>query len=431
MGCSKTCNKGGLMFALVDCNNFYASCERVFRPDLIGKPVVVLSNNDGCVIARSNEAKALDIPMGALAYEFESLFIKNNVQVFSANFALYGDMSHRVMEILSNYSPEMEIYSIDEAFLKFDGYEYFNLNDLGKEMCYKVRKCTGIPISVGIAPTKALAKVANKIAKKFPKETNGVYIIDTDEKRIKALKWLKVEDIWGIGRQLTKKLNANKVFTAYEFTMMDDIWVKKNLAIVGLRLKKDLQGIPTLDLDEYQIKKTIATTRSFDKNYTKFEELQERISTFSVSCAEKLRRQHSCCNSLMVFIHTNYHREDLPKYGRNIVINLPYPTNSTIELSKFATLALKRIFKGGYHYKKAGVIVMDFTSEKNMQLNLFENSNPKHYPLMQAVDRLNTLYGQQKIKLGSQDTKRVWKMRQEKLSPKYSTKLSDIITVNV
>jgi len=419
------------MYALIDCNNFYASVERVFSPDLKNKPVVVLSNNDGCVIARSNEAKALGIPMGAPAFEYESLFIKNQVKVFSANFALYGDMSQRVMDILSSYSPEIEIYSIDEAFLKFDGFEHFNLQDLGNEMCYKVKKWTGIPVSVGIAPTKALAKVANRIAKKFPKETKGVYIIDTEEKRIKALKWLKVEDIWGIGRQHTKRLNAFKVFTAYEFTQLDDAWVKKNLAIVGLRLKHDLQGIPTLDLEEYQIKKTIATTRSFDKNYTKLEELQERVSTFAVSCAEKLRKQHSCCNSLMVFIHSNYHRDDLPQYGRNIVITLPYPTNSSIELSKFANLALKRIFKSGYHYKKAGVIVMDFTQENNRQLNLFENTDSRHYPLMKAVDLLNKIHGQQKIRLGSQDTKRVWKMRQEKLSPRYSTKLSDIITVHV
>lgn len=418
------------MFALIDCNNFYASCERVFRPDLIGKPVVVLSNNDGCVIARSNEAKSIGVPMGAAAFEYDKMFKANNVQVFSANFALYGDMSQRVMDILSDYSPEIEIYSIDEAFLKLKGFELFNLQDYGNEMRYKVTKWTGIPISVGIAPTKALSKVANRIAKKYPKETNGVYIIESEEQRIKALKWLKVEDIWGIGRQHAKRLNANNVFTAYDFTQLDDTWVKKHLAIVGIRLKHDLQGIKTLDLEVTQAKKTIATTRSFETNYTKLEELQERISTFAVSCAEKLRKQHSCCNSLMVFIHTNGHRHDLPQYSRNIAVKLPYPTNSSIELTKFADLALQRIFKNGYAYKKAGVVVQDFTPETDRQLNIFENSNPKHIPLMQTIDKLNTLYGQQKIKLGSQDTKPVWKMKQEKLSPRYTTKLSDIITVH-
>lgn len=419
------------MFALIDCNNFYASCERVFRPDLNKKPIVVLSNNDGCVIARSNEAKAVGIPMGAPAFEYEKLFKQHHVQVFSANFALYGDMSNRVMTILSDYSPEMEIYSIDECFLKLNGFDLFNLQTYGEDMRYKVTKWTGIPISVGIAPTKALAKVANRIAKKYPTQTSGVYIIDSEEKRIKALKWLKVEDVWGIGRQHSKRLNSIGVKTAFEFTQLDDDFVRKQMAIVGLRLKHDLQGIPTLDLEEVQIKKNIATTRSFETSYTQYEELAERISTFASSCAEKLRKQNSCCNSLMVFIHTNGYRKDLPQYSRNIVIKLPFPTNSSIELAKFAKQALKRIFKQGYAYKKAGVIVQDFSQADNLQQTLFENRNPQHVPLMQAIDKLNLLFGQHKIHLASQDTKRVWKMKQEKLSPRYTTNLNDIITINL
>lgn len=418
------------MFALIDCNNFYASCERVFRPDLVGKPVVVLSNNDGCVIARSNEAKAVGIPMGAPLFEYEELLNKHNVQVFSANFALYGDMSQRVMSILEQYSPEMEIYSIDEAFLKFDGLEHLNLQSYSKEMRIKVQKWTGIPISVGVAPTKALAKVANRIAKKFPKETEGAYIIDTDEKRIKALKWLKIEDVWGIGRQHSKRLISVGVMTAYDFVQLDDAWVKKQMAVVGLRLKQDLQGIPTLGLDAVHSKKSIATTRSFEENYTKLSQLQERVSTFAVSCAEKLRQQKSCCNSLMVFVHTNGHRKDLPQYSRNIVIKLPFATNSSIELSRFAIFALSKIFKDGYHYKKAGVIVQDFTPEDSPQIHLFENRDERHIPLMKAVDALNKSYGQQKIRLATQDQKRVWKMKQEKLSPRYTTKLSDIIKIH-
>lgn len=420
------------MFALIDCNNFYASCERVFRPDLNGKPVVVLSNNDGCVIARSNEAKDVGIPMGAPAFRYDKIFKQHNVQVFSANFALYGDMSNRVMEILSDYSPEMEIYSIDECFLKLNGFDkFFNLQNYGEEMRYKVTKWTGIPISVGIAPTKALSKLANRIAKKFPDKTKNVYIINSEESRIKALKWLRIEDVWGIGRQHTKRLKAQNVFTAYDFTQLADGWVKKNLAIVGLRLKYDLQGIPTLDLEKAQPKKNIATTRSFETNYTEFEQLNERISTFASSCAEKLRKQKSFCNSLMVFIHTNGHRKDLPQYSRNIVVKLPFPTNSSIELANFATQALKRIFKQGYAYKKAGVIVQDFSPETVMQISLFENRNERHIPLMQAIDKINLNCGQQKIRLASQDLKRVWKMKQEKLSPRYTTKLSDIITINV
>ena len=234
------------MFALVDCNNFYASCERVFRPDLNGKPVVVLSNNDGCVIARSNEAKSLKIPMGAPAFEFKEVFEKNNVQVFSSNYALYGDMSFRVMTILSKFSPEVEIYSIDEAFLQFDGFDLFSLQEIGLKIRKAVYKSTGIPVSVGFAETKALAKVANKIAKKFTDRTGGVYIINTDEKRVKALKWTKVEDVWGIGRQHTKRLEYYGVKSAFDFVLMADGWVRKNMAVVGLRLKRELEGKRTL-----------------------------------------------------------------------------------------------------------------------------------------------------------------------------------------
>jgi DNA polymerase V len=419
------------MFALIDCNNFYASCERVFRPDLNGKPIVVLSNNDGCVIARSNEAKSVGIPMGAPAFEFEKLFKQHQVQVFSANFPLYGDMSNRVMDILSGYSPDMEVYSIDECFLNLNGLHLFDLSVYGQAMRQKVGKWTGIPISVGIAPTKALAKVANRIAKKYPERTHNVYVIDSDEKREKALKWLKVEDVWGIGRKHAKRLQQMGVLTAYDFVNLTDEWVKKNMSIVGLRLKLDLQGIPTLDLEESQPKQNIATTRSFERNYTELEQLVERISTFTASCAEKLRKQKSCCNSLMVFIQTNRFGKDLPQYSRNLVIELPFATNSTLELTKFAVQALKQIFREGYHYKKAGVIVQDFTPENHTQASLFESRDERHIPLMKAVDQMNAKFGQQKIRLASQDPKRVWKMRQEKLSPRYTTDLHDIITIKV
>ena len=418
------------MFALVDCNNFYASCERVFRPDLNGKPIVVLSNNDGCVIARSNEAKSLGVPMGAVAYQFQKMFDENNINVFSSNYALYGDMSMRVMTLLNNYSPEMEIYSIDEAFLKFTGFDYYNLAEIGKQMRSKITKGTGIPISIGFAPTKALAKVANKVAKKFPDHTGGVHIIDSEEKRLKALKWLPVEDVWGIGRQHSKRLMAIGVKTAYDFSILSDVWVKKNMAVVGLRLKEELNGNSVLQLDEIKPKKNIATTRSFETNYTKLEQIKERVSTFAVTCAEKLRKQKSCCNSIMVFVHTNGHRADLPQYSKNIVIKLPYASNSSIILSEYAVKGLQHIFKESYQYKKAGVIVMDFTPENNYQSSLFENQNPKHSKLMAAMDKTNKNIGSKKIKLASQDIGRTWKMRQEKISKRYTTRLDEIITVN-
>ncbi len=419
------------MYALIDCNNFYASCERLFRPELNGKPIVVLSNNDGAVIARSNEAKALGVPMGALAFKFESFFLEHNIHVFSANFALYGDMSNRVMTILQEYSPECEIYSIDEAFLKLTGFEMYDLHEYGQEIQKRVRKCTGIPISVGIAPTKSLSKVANRIAKKHPKELNNSYVIDTEEKRLKAIKWLKIDDVWGIGRKLSVRLKQVGVKTAYDFTQLNDSWVKRNLSIVELRLKHDLNGNPTLGLEDVKPRKNIATTRSFERNLEDFKDVHERITTFAVSCAEKLRKQGSVCTAIMVFIRTNSHRSELEQYNGGTVVKLPFSTNSSIEIARFAGEGLERIFRKGYQYKKAGVIIMDFKPEGEVQLNLFENSNPKHRQLMKVVDRLNTAFGQQKIKLASQDQKRVWKMKQERLSPRYTTRWSDIITIKV
>ncbi|MBC7383852.1 MAG: Y-family DNA polymerase [Bacteroidia bacterium] len=418
------------MFALIDCNNFYASCERLFQPKLRNLPVVILSNNDGCVISRSNEAKKLGIPMGAPAFEFAHIFEKENIQVFSSNYALYGDISSRVMATLSTFCPDMEVYSIDEAFLKFEGYDkHFNLSEIGKQIRYKVTRDTGIPVSVGFAPNKSLAKVANKIAKKFPDKTGNVYCINSDEKRIKALQWLSVGDVWGIGAQHAKQLKKLNVNTAYDFTLLEDAWVKKNMSIVGLRLLHELKGNVCLDLEMPANKQNIATTRSFEKNYTTFDMIRERVVTFAVTCAEKLRRQQSCANTLMVFIHTNRFRPDLPQYSRNFVMELPYPTNSNIELCKFATFALEKIYRNGFAYKKAGVIVMNITPVMEQQIHLFGNSNSRHKKLMEAVDGINKDIGHIKVKLAAQDLNCTWKMKQEKLSPRYSTRISEAIKV--
>ncbi len=419
------------MYALVDCNNFFASCERVFRPDLNGKPVVVLSNNDGCVIARSNEAKALGIPMGAPAFKYKSLFNKHQVAVFSTNFVLYGDMSMRVMTILAEMAPEIEIYSIDEAFLRFRGFDLFDVETYGKEIERKVYKATGLPISIGFAPTKALAKVATRVAKKFPKETQGVYVIDTDKKRIKALKWLKIGDVWGVGRHYTKKLQAQKIFTAYAFTQLSDVSVKSLMSVVGLRLKKDLEGKETLNLEKLSAKKTIATTRSFEEMYTNFEDVKERVTTFAVSCAEKLRKQQTHCNSILVFVHSNYYRKDLPQYRKSILVKTEYPTHSSADLIQYAILGLKTIFREGYYYKKAGVVVSGLTPQNEKQFSLFSAENPKHQPLMEQIDAINKRIGQNKVKFACQDLGRTWKMRQEKRSPRYTTQLDEIIEVIV
>ena len=238
------------MYALVDCNNFYASCERVFQPNLIGKPVVILSNNDGCIISRSNEAKALGIPMGAPEFKVRQELKQNKVQVFSSNYALYGDLSNRVMKILEGFTPNLEVYSIDEAFLNFDGMPVSDFHDYGLQMKRRVQKWVGIPVCVGFAATKALAKVANKIAKKYQDRTQGVYVIDTEEKRIKALKWTKIEDVWGIGYRLKKKMHAHNILTAYDFTKpQHEFWIRKEMGVLGMRLKYELEGKSVLDLE--------------------------------------------------------------------------------------------------------------------------------------------------------------------------------------
>lgn len=417
-------------YFLIDCNNFYASSERVFDPSLNGRPVVVLSNNDGCCIARSNEAKALGIPMGAPYFEYKSFFAKHNVVVKSSNYALYGDMSSRVMNILSRYCPEVEIYSIDEAFLLFRGFEHFNLENYAREIKSFVHRATGIPVSIGIAPSKALAKVANRISKKFPDKTGGVYLMDTDTKRTKALKWLKIGDVWGIGSRYAKMLQLQNVRTALDFIELPDDFVRDSMTVVGLRLKHDLMGKPSIQMEEVQNKKGIACTRSFHKDYTEFSELHERVATFASVCGRKLRRQGSDCNLVQVFVRTNPFKEHLPQYGRSVCIKLPYPTNSTLELTKHAVRGLKMIFKKGYHYKKAGIMVMALTPSASKQLNVFQNSDPRHLPLMKAIDRINLLSGFNVVKLGSQDLKREWKMNRNQLSPRYTSKFDDIITVN-
>jgi DNA polymerase V len=416
------------MYALIDCNNFYASCERVFNPSLVGKPVVILSNNDGCVIARSNEAKAVGVPMGAPAFEYRYLFERQGVAVFSANFALYGDMSKRVMTILSDYSPTQEIYSIDECFLDLSNMPV-DLQEHGLKMRKQVLQWTGIPVSVGIGPTKALAKVANRIAKKFTERTGGSYVIDTEEKRINALKWLAVEDVWGIGRRNAKKLHARGVKTAYDFSLLNRSLVMNTMTIVGARLLDELNGISTLEMEPMELKQSIATTRTFENEYRKYDEVKERVCTFAVSCAQKLRQQHSLCTKVEVFIQSSRFREGDAQYANSVVVKLPFPTSSSIEIVNFAVQGLDIIFKRDIGYKRAGIVLMGFVPDNEYQPSLFFNSNPKHARLMQAMDRLNDKYGT-KVRLAAMD-KRTHKMHQEKLSPKYTTSLKDIIQVKL
>nr|WP_299074208.1 Y-family DNA polymerase [uncultured Allomuricauda sp.] len=417
------------MFALVDCNNFYASCERAFQPQFNNIPVAILSNNDGCFISRSDEAKKLGLPMAAPAFKYKKFCADNGIKVFSSNYPLYGDMSTRVMNILGTFTPDMEVYSVDEAFLKFDGFENYDFDSYGKEIQNKVQKCTGIPISIGIAPTKALAKVANKIAKKFRSKTGGVFVIQSDEGRIKALQWTKIESVWGVGYGNLKRLQLKNVKTAFDFIQLSDDWVKKQMAIIGLRLKKDLEGIPTLDLDDdTRDKKAIATTRSFEYTYSNVDDIKERISTFATSCAEKLRSQNSSCNHIVVFLRSNRHKKDEPQDRGSVIVTMPYATDSSLTISKYAVEAITSIYKPGIKYKRAGVIVSGLVPTNERQLDLFLSENPKHHNIMKVMDSVNDKYGY-KVKIANQDLKRTWKMRQEHLSPKYTTNINDIIIV--
>jgi DNA polymerase V len=396
----------------------------------MGQPVVILSNNDGCVIARSNEAKALGIPMGAPAFQYQELFKKHAVNVFSSNYELYGDMSRRVMNTLATFSPEIEIYSIDECFMKFKGFdEFFDLQSYGVQIGRTLRKNTGIPVSIGFAPTKALAKVANKIAKKFPERTKSSYVIDTEEKRIKALEWTKIEDVWGIGRKHAKRLKALQINNAYQFTQLDDNWVRKEMSVVGLRLKHDLMGIPTIDFEEVKSKQNMTFSRSFEKMYFKYGDVAERIATFSARLGEKLRKQNSHCNMILVFINSNYFQKEREQYRGFIAVKTDFPTNSTFEINRIAQKALQSIFKEGIGYKKAGIIVSDITPADNYQTTLFNGENPKHQDVLKAIDQINLKTGN-KIKFGGNDLKKRWKMRQEKLSNRYTTRLLEVITVN-
>jgi DNA polymerase V len=421
------------MYALVDCNNFYASCERVFQPQFNGKPVVILSNNDGCVISRSNEAKALGVPMGAPEFKIRELIKEKNIKVFSSNYPLYGDLSNRVMKTLEDFTPNLEIYSIDEAFLSFDGMSISDYHDYGIQMKKRVQKWVGIPVCVGFAPSKALSKVANKIAKKFQDRTQGIYVIDTEEKRIKALKWTKIEDVWGIGRRLTKKMLAHHILTAYDFTKpQHEAWIKKEMGVVGMRLKYELEGKSVLDLEPIsEQKKSIATTRSFPKQISEFDDLRERVATFAAVCAEKLRKQKSCCQTIIVLLVIDRHKYEMQKYYFNKVVTLPYASNSTLTISNVALSMLKELHEGneGIKFKKAGVIVTELIDEDKKQLQLFEEENPKHLALMKAMDYLNTKIGDKKVKLGTQNLNLTWNMKQNHLSPRFTTKFNEILEI--
>ncbi|MEC8273656.1 MAG: Y-family DNA polymerase [Bacteroidota bacterium] len=415
------------MLALADCNNFYASCERVFQPHLENKPIVVLSNNDGCVIARSNESKALGIKMGVPVFQIKNIIEQNNVQLFSSNFTLYGDLSKRVMSTIKQEVKAMEIYSIDEAFMDFSG----EGNPLGKgiDLKKKVQQHIGIPISIGIAPTKTLCKVAGLIAKKYTK--SGVFILKDKAIIERALKWLPVEELWGVGRRHARKLNNVGIKTAYDLCQADNSWVKRHLSIVGLRMVKELRGTACFPLEERgNKKKNICTSRSFSKSISNVERLKEAVSNYANSCAYKLRKEQGCASRISVFVHTNPFKPTDKQYRGFTSLILDTPSNDSIELVRLALKCLEKIYRSDCTYKKAGVIVSDISPQQQQQLSLFDTVNrQKHQSIMTALDSINDKFGKNKVRLAVQGYGRRWKMKQEQLSPCYSTRIEDALKV--
>ena len=416
------------MIALVDCNNFYASCERVFNPKIENKPVIVLSNNDGCVIARSNEAKALGIKMGEPAFKLKNLIEKYNINVFSTNFALYGDLSKRVMNIMSTEVEKMEIYSIDEAFLDFSDYAS---KKRGLAIREKVKKWTGIPVSVGIAPTKVLAKVAGHIAKKHTK--SGVFIFDDEDLIRRALNFFKVEDLWGIGSNTAKKLKSVGIHTALQFRQCDSSWVKRNLSVNGVRLQKELFGEVCYPIEtKIKRRKSICTARSFGSEINKLSKLKEVIGSHANTCATKLRKEKSCCTTVGVFLSTNPFKPQAKQYNPYTVTQLHVPTNDSMEIVKVAIKALESIYRGDCIYKKAGVVVSGTAPQEQTQLSLFDSlDRGKRENINIAVYKVNSLMGKNKVNLAVEGNGRKWKIKQERLSPCYTTRFADILEVRI
>jgi len=399
--------------ALVDCNSFYVSCERLFNPSIIKKPVVVLSSNDGCVISRSTEAKSLGIKMGEPYFKVKKIVKDNDVKIFSTNFALYGDISRRVMKTLKQFSPQMEIYSIDEAFLDLSSIKNENLLD----HCYMIRKTilkwTGIPTSIGIATTKTLSKVANYIAKK---EKSGVIDFINSKNINKILSEIKINEVWGVGRQLTKFYIKNGINTAYELKNMHNGWIKKNTNVFGSRTAMELKGIPCVSLKPHQKKrKNCCVSRSFGKKVTKLEELSESITTHCLNAAEKIRLDGQTVKKISIFIRTSPFQIKENYYANSIDIDLPISTNDSIVIIKQALIALKSIYKNGYKYQKTGIIFSNLKDTETYNKNLFSkvNNEEKRIKLMKAIDNTNIKYGRHALSIAQAGHKKNWNIKRE------------------
>lgn len=414
------------VFALVDCNNFYASCERLFRPELNNQPIVVLSNNDGCVIARSNEAKALGIAMGAPHFKLSDLLARHRVHVFSSNYALYGDLSHRVMTILQQHEPEVEVYSIDEAFVLLPYTPGKLQTKYARDLQQKIKQCVGIPVAIGIGPTKTLAKIATRIAKKVPGHA-GVFDITDNPEMDQLLAACDVEDVWGIGRQSAGKLRMRGIVSARDLRDADDVWVRKRLTVTGLRTAMELRGISCLRQETAPAdKKSIISSKSFGRPVSSLTEMREAVATYLSTAAEKLRIQRSAAGAIQIFIATNTFNPNLPQHVQSMTACLPKPTAYTPQLLKAALHCLDSIFKPGYQYKKAGVMLAEIVPDHHQQIGLFDTQGPGRDELMQAVDRINQKWGRQTVQVAAAGLAKPWGMVQSYKSPSYTTNWSEL-----
>ncbi len=420
------------MYALVDCNNFYVSCERLFNPKLEGRPVIVLSNNDGCAVSRSDEAKALGIEMATPAFMAREIIEKNNVAVFSSNYTLYGDISDRVMKTLGSFVPRLEIYSIDEAFLDMHDMDYTDLLKLGLQIKTAVKKNVGIPVCVGIAPTKTLAKMANRYAKKYRKNI-GVHWAANEQLIKEMLAVTEVGDIWGIGHQYVLFLKRNGFNTALDLITAPEEFIRKNMTVVGQRLFNELKGIPAIAWEfKPPAKKNICTSKSFGKLQTKKEDIKEALCNYAAACALKLRNQNSCCRSIHIFLQTNLHRTQDKQYSRSITIDLPTPTNFTGEIINYATKGFDIIFKEGYNYLKCGVMVLDIVPDDRVQASLFDKlDRKKNKTAMEAMDKINKCLGKEMVRLSVQGFEKKYRLKTEHLSSHFTTDINQILKVKI
>jgi len=417
--------------ALVDCNSFYVSCERLFNPSIIKKPVVVLSNNDGCVISRSNESKALGIKMGEPYFKVKKIVEKNNIKIFSSNYALYGDISRRVMKTLKQFSPQMEIYSIDEAFLNLSSIKDKDLLEHGNIIRKTILKWTGIPTSIGIASTKTLSKAANYVAKK---EKTGVINFNNSKQIDAYLAKIEINNVWGVGRQLTKFYIKNGINTAYQLKNISNAWIKKNTNVFGSRTAMELKGISCISLEPFQEKrKNCCVSRSFGRKVTRLEELKESISTHCLNAAEKIRLDNQTTKRITVFIRTSPFQNNKNYYANSKDVDLPIGTNDSIELIKQALIALKYIYKKGYRYQKTGIILSGLNDIEIYRKNLFStiNDEEKRKKLMKAIDYTNIKYGRQALSVAQAGIKKKWNIRRQHYSKIDTSSFNFLPTIKI